>query len=396
MNTLTRILKAVLVTLSGLVIVIALLLIALAYAAPYIPIYVASFGFYLTKPVTREIVSATGMDIWIARALALIFYAVVMFSLSALLKKLSPPHILFNKRGRILLFSFWCAGCIAMSFLSKDIWFNQKGEPQKKYYRLSDCSIKIFPIELDIDPYSGKPLKPITPQIVEEIESKKAGYVTLRVTSFPTDAEIYYNWIYKGNTPAIIKQESLKGNWIIVKDGYAPELKDKLDCNGADSLVLSLRPQQNNQQKKILIELQEGPLANKIYELMSYELEKRKFLLADANSLEVFKRAFNEAGGLENKAFRAWVSSKLHIAYILSMKAEYFVKDLGDERPVLKNTYSISVALRGQIIEVNSGQKITEISGRAETVSLNKEEGISDCALKAVKQSMRNFPEDIQ
>ncbi len=402
MNTLLRILKAALVVFASLMIVAVLLFVALAYAAPYIPIHVASIGFYLTKPITKGIVSATAMDVWIARALALVFYAIVMFSLAGWIKNLSPPNILFSKRGRILLFSTWCVGCIAMSFLSKNVYFSQEGTPQKRYYRHPDCSIESFPIEMDYHPIYGKPLRLITTEIVEEAENRKAGNLTARLTSIPAGAQIFFNWKYEGTTPATMTKQNLSGHWIIVKDGYVPELREQLDCAGGDSLVIALRPQTQNEKMKALLDIQDGPASSEIFQLMSDELTRREFLIVDQGSASDFKKAWDESGGLKNRALVAWARAEFGADILLVMNVRQYSKDLGETdvgyhqiQESLKGVYRAETTADIEIVDTKSGETVSFFSIGGQSTSLGESKSLRESLSKALYKAAEKITKEI-
>lgn len=400
MTTLTKILKVVFITLGSLLILAALLLVGLSYAAPYIPIKVAELGFWLTRPITKQIVSYTAMDVWIARALALVFYAVIMFSLSAWLKKLSPPHILFSQRGRIILFSLWCVGCIAMSFLSKNVYFSQDGKPLQKYYRHLDGRIEYFPLEMDVNPSNGEPLEFVTVELRKEEELRTLAYRQVTVESSPPNADVYLNWKHIGKTPLTITQPRTEAVLVVALNGYVPQYKDISEVTN-QTISLNLRPEEAGAKTFLTLEMRNSTNLDVSASLRS-ELLKRKLSVAGAIEEREFKKQLETAGGITNEAFLSWARARFGIQYAIFTKAnvsaiELGKVDVGYERiqQSVQGMVRNELILDVEILDLTSGRNIATFTSKThETVDKSMTD-ISSLLRQACSQIARKISQEV-
>jgi len=124
------------------------------------------FALALLQQLTILVINYTGWDVWLARAVGFALIWVPSLFVLRFIGGFITPGMVFIKKGRRGLF---IAGglCmfLAMHFISKNVNFSPiTGEPLKKYVRHSDCSVELFPVEMEYDPYFGDPLCiPINP-----------------------------------------------------------------------------------------------------------------------------------------------------------------------------------------------------------------------------------------
>jgi hypothetical protein len=352
------------------------------------------------QQLTILVINYTGWDVWLARAVGFALIWVPSLFVLRFIGGFITPGMVFIKKGRRGLF---IAGglCmfLAMHFISKNVNFSPiTGEPLKKYVRHSDCSVELFPVEMEYDPYFGDPLRIITRDIVKDVEKQKKGIVILSVVSSPTGAEMYLDWKKIGYTPLKLETGNRRVRLILVKEGYEPEFRDSVDCIGGDSLSFTMQPQSHASSNGVILIVKAGPMSARVFNSMLMELRRKQIPVLDQASQAQYQRVSIESGGLQNMAFRNWLKAHLHADYILNVSCAGSTSELDKQKigndnlqSELKGLFSTSATLNADLIDVQTGTVIEAQSSTEEGLFLDKEEGLSKCISKTAEKSVRSI-----
>lgn len=379
----------------GFILVAALLgvliLISLSYFAPNIPIWMADYGFWLTRPTTTAIVTAMGINVWTARVIAIIFDALVIYSLSAPLRRLSPHYFFLTRRGRIILVSLWCVACIAMSVRSENVFFTQDGKPAQKYYQGPDGSIEYFPLEMNVNPSNGEPLRLVTTELRKKEELIDRGYKEVRVVSSPPNAGVYLNWQFIGNTPLQIVRTDIHGILVIALNGYSPQYKDISSVN-SDSVTFDLKEDFPISSKKYLLIVREGSTDHGLLRILNSEFLDGGLSLVDAQGAREFNQNFENLGGTANLALLAWARAKFGADFLVITTADESERELGKSdvgysaiQKSLQGIYRVETTAATQVINTHTGELLFSFDSHATSTSVDKLASASESLSKVSK-----------
>ncbi len=150
------------------VLVIAAPLVLLLF--PISVLKIVFFPFWVAfSQLTILVIEQTAWDEWISRAVALAIYSISSISLIGWVGSLIfPPKFIFKKECRVPIMVVGCVIYVAMSFITRDMYFNPiTGVPLKKAYENKDGKIEFFPLEMNYHPVTGEMLSLVTKEIVD-------------------------------------------------------------------------------------------------------------------------------------------------------------------------------------------------------------------------------------
>lgn len=353
------------------------------------------------------------IDIWIARAMGITVYALAALMLVGWLANIVTIERFFLKRKWRLVFftGFWIV-CIAMSFISKDVYFDQEGRPQKKYYKHSDGRIEFLPLELDLHPKYGELVQPVTPDVVKEAEKKKLeemteealknkGYRKTTIQTFPANADVYINLTYRGKTPLTITEQKIEGSLVVSLEGYTPQYRE-IKFEKSDTISLNLQPEETRHAGGFLLVVKQGLSGQDVFSNLRSELLKQKGFVTGKEEEQEFKQQLERAGGLSNQALLAWTRAKFGVDYLLFASTRYSITELGRgdvgyERiqqslaGIRKNVITLDL----EILDLKTGSNVSAFTSKAEDTSHKEMTNLSSLLQQVSSQSARRIKQEV-
>lgn len=220
----------------------------------------------------------------------------------------------------------------------------------------------------------------------------------LRVQSSPAGAEIYLNWQPKGRTPASFQQAELNGLLVLIKDGYEA-IFQSLDSSQNTGLDFSLKPETTRPAARMIL------LSNtnaESFSVLRNQLSEEGFTIVTIEQSEELKTESSKAGGVSNRAFRAWVRAKYDADYLTVADLQQSIRESGDQdignsraQEALRGVYRANVTVHIEVFDLRSGNQIANASGKGNDFALDRQQAFEKALIQATSQSAKLLHEKI-
>ena len=127
--------------------------------------------------LTNSVVNATGLNIWLAKALSALLILPLIYVYSMVFSWRKKKR----RIGIVLLSICTAMICVSMFFVTKDTYFSFKSGQANKWYIITPQGEYKFSTAPGFDPVWGKQYEVVTPEVIENYMRQKRGNSTRQI-----------------------------------------------------------------------------------------------------------------------------------------------------------------------------------------------------------------------
>ena len=222
----------------------------------------------------------------------------------------------------------------------------------------------------------------------------------ISIRSQPDAAEAYLEWKPRGLTPTTLGRTSARGLLVVVKNGYRAAFK-RIEAQAEGEIAFTLQLDANHSRKRLLLVLSGGGDAA-VPELRGRLIEEGFSVLGTEDARE-FQRESERAGGLSNRALRAWARSRFDADLLLTVRVQQNSRDLGDQelglqgaKEAVKGAIRAEVGIDAEVTDLRSGDSIAAVSAKGSGFALDRAQGFQKATTQAATESAKLVRQKIQ
>ncbi len=248
--------------------------------------------------VVQNIVNVSGMSTWLAKGLVLLILIPFIWAIKTLVK------IGFFKRDKqkkekrisqLIVLVYIALFFFSMYLLGRNTYFNHATNEPSKFYTVTPEGIRFFDSP-GFDPVYGKELKPVTPQLIEQIRRSQKGLGPKHVTI--SENTEFFDSITR--EPKIWYYKDSEGNYeFFDQPGYHPVYYEDLKPINKD-VVIDFNKTLKQEEERQATEKRENELISEAAEKEKAKKEKleskKLFIQTNINSLISNDSSISEIG----------------------------------------------------------------------------------------------------
>jgi len=218
---------------------------------------------------------------------------------------------------------------------------------------------------------------------------------TLTILSDPSGADVYLNWSHQGITPLSIKGKAGNGLLVVMKEGFVPQSKE-IDLDQVGEIPFTLQTETHIKPGKVLLLLPDERQNKENFDLLRSHLLKEGLSVAGVQESDIFKKEMQRAGGLSNKAFRAWTRARFGVDILAKADVYLHTKDLGKQaygyegiQESLQGTYRTEAKIEVETIDLRTGDHTASFSATAAAFANDESRSAHEALGKAATRTAR-------
>jgi hypothetical protein len=230
-------------------------------------------------------------------------------------------------------------------------------------------------------------------QRVAELIEGKQPVKALIIKSYPTGANVYFNWNHQGQTPLKIESQNIKGILVAVKEGFAADYKN-IEIFHDDSVVFDLHQIQLNRSLKVLLMITDDSRIDDGSNSIRMALLESGLQAVGIREETEVREQIESAGGISNPALLAWMRTRFGIGFILFYNLSNHTTELSKQdvgypglQDALKGMYRTEVAMGVEILDARTGNTILSFAEKGEDVSVDKSKTMRELTRKLSAKS---------
>jgi hypothetical protein len=197
--------------------------------------------------------------------------------------------------------------------------------------------------------------------------------VWLQVHSEPENADVYFDWAYKGKTPIWLSGAEIDGLLLVTKKDHEAWFHH-VRPNKNGSLDANLSEKKTYPGTQLLLTVADGS-PGKAFPFLRSQLSDYGFTIPEETTAADFRQMELAAGGLSNDAFRAWARTKFTSDVLLRASVRERHRDLGAQSRVLAGSVRVFVDIDFDLYDLTTGEHRVLITATASNFALDQAQG---------------------
>jgi hypothetical protein len=213
--------------------------------------------------------------------------------------------------------------------------------------------------------------------------------VQLVLRSNPDHADIFLDWVPKGQTPVLLEGRKIAGLLVVMKDGYQPQFRHINYDESVPFPEIILVPEQPPLRMRLLLLAAEAASGESIDALVN-QLGQEGFTTIGDQEVKEFQQALLQAGRLSHPALRAWTRAKLNTDLLVTARVRQSTRKVSEQdfgnksiSKVLQGIEQAEVHMALEVHDMRSGDQVTVVTGKGEAFTLDRAQSIQKALTEA-------------
>jgi hypothetical protein len=412
----------------------AVLIVLILFSAFLFYRAVMAFGPYIY--IKQWVVVRLGLDYYLAEFIAITLSSIA----SALLPTLAWFFLLGRYRFIGALIFIGISGCVAglVYTVGQEVYFDrQTGQPLRYYADTPEG--RQFSFTPGFHPKYPIEYRPYTKEVAEELARQQAlreqelreaeerrkketearrrlaqeGVrgraispdsarlpsligVSLELLSNPEGAEVFLDWVLKGQTPLWLEGINIAGFLVVAKDGYKAQFHQ---VNYAENIDLTVMlPAEEALPRSRMLLLASNDALGEAFSLLSTRLMEEGFSFPSAEEAKQFQRSLSQAGGLSHPALRAWARAKFNTELLVTARLRQSTREVSKQnfgypgiREALHGVEQAEIHIALEVQDLHSSDYLTVVTGRGEAFALDRGQSLQKALREAVTEAAKKL-----
>jgi hypothetical protein len=291
------------------------------------------------------------------------------------------------------------------------------GDPQAWFYRHPDGTFEFYD-KPGFHPKNGNELAPVTRAVYgewQEWEKRRSAVVKvpviptpgqpsdssspagpavmLDIDSEPSGADVLVDWVPRGRTPVRLAFEGGRatGLLVLMREGHQAGVRS-LDQAESGPLKVPLGPERSGNRARILL-LPDATVGEAAVALRGRLVEEGFTVLGGEEARE-YERQKARAGGLDNRAFRAWARARFGTDRVVVARMRRSSRELGKQELEylrLEHAVRAEVTVELEATDLTTGETAAAVSGKGSGIALDRAQGLDKALGPALNDSARQL-----
>jgi hypothetical protein len=230
---------------------------------------------------------------------------------------------------------------------------------------------------------------------LENHEAQKE--VSLELRSTPDHADIFLDWVAKGQTPVRLEGRPITGLLVMMKDGYQPQFRSIYYAESTSLPEITLVPEPPRLRTRLLLLAAEGASGESIATLVT-RLGEEGFTTIGDPEVKEFQQALLQAGGLSHPALRAWARAKFHTDLLVTARVRQSTSKISEQdfgrldiQKALHGVEQAEVHIALDVQDMHSGDHVIVVTGKGKAFTLDRAQSTLKALTEAVTEAVQKL-----
>jgi hypothetical protein len=214
----------------------------------------------------------------------------------------------------------------------------------------------------------------------------------LKVTSEPESAEVFFDWARLGTTPLWLNSANLTGLLVVLKEERTAWFSDITNTND-HALTAKLLPRNRDVTSPRLVLVPISEIAKDAMPQLRAGLLRYGLNTIKVNDTDEFLRLERDAGGLTNRAFRAWTSVKYGGDFLLRTAVHEQSRSLDVQSSALAGSVKVFVDIELDFYDLSTGDHLAHLAASESAFATHQARGFDEALNAAVRRAGHELQE---